>query len=91
MNILYIIIPLVAISLAALLIIRPKLLVLNKSHTRYLKPGEITGKHVSPKIRKINGSMVIHPPIVEDKNLKQHPVFQTQAQNNQFKLFIEKK
>jgi hypothetical protein len=66
MNILYIVVALVVFSLIALMLFRPKVKVLNKSHTRNLKSGKLSIKKGIPKIRKSNGSLVMHPPILED-------------------------
>jgi hypothetical protein len=64
MNNLYILIPIIVLSVAALLIFRPKLLVLNKSHTRYLKPNKSKYQLDIPLIDKGIVNAIKHPPIV---------------------------
>ena len=67
MSALYILIPIVILSLAALFIFRPKLLALNKKHTRYLR--KPISKYGVPIIKSKNARFVKHPPIVGTKNI----------------------
>jgi hypothetical protein len=65
MNVLYILIPIVIISLGALILIRPKLRVLNKKHTRYIKPNKPGFNWNNPVNEKSNVNFEMHPPIVQ--------------------------
>ena len=66
MNILYIVLPIMVISLAALIIIKPKLLVLNKKHTRYLRNSKPYLTWNIPNADKTTARFVKHPPILSD-------------------------
>ena len=65
MNVLYILIPIVIISLGALILIRPKLQVLNKKHTRYIKPDKSGFNWNNPVNEKTDVNIENHPPIVQ--------------------------
>jgi hypothetical protein len=64
MNLLYIIIPIIVISLIALIVIKPKLYVLNKKHTRFIKKSNPVIKADDLTIDKANVNISKHPPII---------------------------
>jgi hypothetical protein len=64
MNLLYIIIPVVVISLVALMFIKPKLYVLNKKHTRFIRKANPVIKADDLTIDRTNVNITEHPPII---------------------------
>jgi hypothetical protein len=66
MNYLYILIPIVILTFVSLILWNPKLRVLNKKHTRYLKQSKPGIKWSIPVFDKKTNQFVAHPPILKD-------------------------